>query len=121
MIYGDPKYRGKPIFCEVRNRLMEVARGEGTINYGEIAEMMGLPTSGNHMATETGRMLGEICDLENDDDRPMLSAVVVTVDNHIPGEGFFTCAEQLGRTVGDKQTFWKNELQKVYSGVKGAK
>ncbi len=120
MTNTKPKYSGKQIFDDVYNRLESMARnGDNPLNYKDIAIMMGLLPQGNNMSKETGRILDEICDYEDRHNRPMLSALVVTVDKKIPGEGFFGKAIQLGKSPGNtkqsKKRFWEQELQAVYN------
>ena len=93
-------YRGGKIYPVVYCKLIEIAKKGGTITYGEIGKMMGLP-QGNFM----GQQVGIICDEINQDEhnygRPMISSVVVRGDKGRPGKGFFICARSLGKPVGN--------------------
>jgi hypothetical protein len=93
---------------------IQAARNKQPIFYGEIAEIMGLPPSGDHMARR--QILGEIGEYEHSHNRPLLSAVVVRSDKEKPGKGFFTLARELGELQEnmDEWTFWKRELKMVY-------
>lgn len=117
-VYGQ-KYFGKKEFGNVYCKLIEVAREHKTVSYGKIAQIMGIPQSGNYMGRETGQMLGEISQFEHKHKRPLLSAVVVKSDLKIPGDGFFRLANNLGKFKGgskqDKIEFWKQERQAVYT------
>jgi alkylated DNA nucleotide flippase Atl1 len=95
---------------------IQAARNKQPIFYGKIAEIMGLPQSGDHMARETGQILGEIGEYEHTHNRPLLSAVVVRSDKEKPGKGFFTLARELGELEEniDEGTFWKREIKRVY-------
>lgn len=68
------KHRGKKeyhlVFCE----LIRAAQYRGLTTYQAIAQIMGLPLAGHYMASETGRVLGEISEDELQRGRPMLSA-----------------------------------------------
>ena len=111
------KYFGSDIFDEVYCKLIKAARDKQPITYGEeIAKIMGLPPSGDHMARETGEILGEISEYEHLHGRPLLSAVVVGKDTRIPGKGFFTLARELGKLQEgmDERSFWERELEEVY-------
>ena len=110
------KYFGGDIFDKVYCKLIQAARNKQPIFYREIAEIMGLPSSGDYMAKETGQILGEISEYEHLHSRPLLSAVVVRSDKKIPGEGFFTLARELGELEEnmDEWTFWKREIKMVY-------
>jgi len=68
--------------------LIEAAEQQQTVTYGQIAEIMGLPPSGNHTGSMIGIMLGLIADNERECGRPMLSAVAVSSTNQVPGSGF---------------------------------
>ena len=110
------KYFGEDVFDKVYCKSIQAARNKQPITYGEIAKIMGLPPSGDHMAKETGQILGEISEYEHLHNRPLLSAVVVRSDKKIPGEGFFTLARELGELEEnmDEWTFWKREIKMVY-------
>ena len=110
------KYFGSDIFDEVYCKLIKAARAKQPITYGEIAEIMGLPPSGDHMARETGEILGEISEYEHLHGRPLLSAVVVRSDKKTIGKGFFTLARELGKLQEgmDERSFWERELEEVY-------
>jgi hypothetical protein len=83
---------------------------------------MNLPETGQHMAAETGHLLGEISEDEHNQSRPMLSAVAIQKtgkEKGLPGAGFFTLACQLHKleenaTAEQKKVFWENELNQVY-------
>jgi hypothetical protein len=88
--------------------------------YQDIAVIMGLPTTGSHMAKEVGHILGEISEDECLTGRPMLSAVAVGVSGK-PGPGFYTMAKSLNRFNGDdagQQEHWENERDEVYKAWK---
>jgi len=77
------------------------------------------------MATEVGRIriaqiLDDINCHENDNARPMLSAVVILKEYNSPGVGFFECARGLGKYHGsndakDRLMFWIRELEQVHN------
>lgn len=108
------KYRGTTEYDQVRELLIETARNRTVVNYvPAITSIMGLETIGEHMGAEIGKMLGEISEDEHLAGRPLLSAVAINTQNR-PGGGFFTLASELGRQVGDQDTFWSQELQAAY-------
>ncbi|MDI6810752.1 MAG: hypothetical protein QMD80_03610 [archaeon] len=88
MVVVSRKYFGTETFDKVYCKLIQVARNRQVITYGEIAEIMGLPSAGQHMSRETGQISGEISEYEHTYNRPLLSAVVVKGDTMIPGSGF---------------------------------
>ena len=96
----------------VYERLKEVARAKGMIYYSEIAPVADVGQR------RIGPILGEICKNEVRQGRPMLGSVVVRKDSHMPGEGFFKGAQELGLFQGstdkDRREFWVQELKKVH-------
>lgn len=106
------KYRGTTLYQLVYAELIAAARYRGTVTYQEIASIMGLPLSGNHMGKEVGYILGEVSEDEVKQGRPMLSSVAVGVSGE-PGDGFYVFAAELnksmGNTVEEKRKFWRAE------------
>lgn len=96
--------------------MVRAAQYGGVTTYQEIARLMGLPTRGSHMASEVGKLLGEISENERRQGRPMLSAVVVGVSG-VPGSGFFWLARELGKLTDgdDEEAFWRSERDAVYN------
>jgi hypothetical protein len=124
-----PKYLGKKCWCIIYCKLINMARKNATpINYDSIAEIMGKSPSermGNHWPRKTGHLLGEICDFEHSNGRPMLSALVVNKtgkNKGLPGVGFFKLARHLGKlkpdSEKDEKPFWEQEMQAVYDAWK---
>jgi hypothetical protein len=60
-------------------------------------------------------MLGQISTAEEKAGRGLLTAVVVTADEHVPGPGFFKLAKELAFAFDDPITFWADQLKRVYS------
>ncbi len=109
------KYRGERVYQRVFAELVRAAEYQGVTTYQDIAVIMGLPLTGNHMQRETGQILGEISEDEVEADRPMLSAVAVG-KNGRPGRGFYACAKGLGlvRTEAEDEAFWKRQKLALY-------
>jgi len=98
--------------------LIKAAQYRGITTYQAIAQIMGLPLTGSYMASETGRVLGEISEDELNQGQPLLSALAVGVSG-LPGQGFFGLAEGLGQlpkgaTEEEKLHFWEKEVEAVY-------
>ena len=112
------KYRGSKEYLLVYCELIRAARYRGMTTYQAIADIMGLPLRGGHMAAEVGQMLGEILQDELDHGRPMLSTIVVSVRGS-PGPGFFNLARGVGKLQDDskegEQRFWEEEKKAVYT------
>ena len=109
------KYRGTTDYVLVLGELVRAAQYRGLTTYQDIAPLVGLPQSGQHMGKEIGLILGAISEDEVSAGRPMLSALAVNV-NGDPGPGFFGLARKLGRLDqnGDTSAFWKVERNDVY-------
>ena len=112
------KYRGKKEYLLVYAELINAARCRGSLTYPEVAEVMGLPLSGNHMGKEVGQLLGEISQEECEQGRPMLSVLVYNVHG-LPGGGFFDLARELGKlqagTAEGEERFLEQERDAVYA------
>jgi hypothetical protein len=111
------KYRGKVEYELVYRELITAAQYRGTVTYQEIAMIMGIPTVGSYMGSQTGWILGEISEDEFNAGRPMLSAVAVGVAG-TPGDGFYTLAKKFGKLNDDSPEarirFWAKERDEVY-------
>jgi hypothetical protein len=111
------KYRGTKEYLLVYAELLQAARYRGVTTYQAVAQIMGLPMTGNLMGKEVGQLIGEISGDEVQNGRPMLSALVVGTSG-VPGEGFLTWAKELGRLTDDSKegraAFWESERQAVY-------
>lgn len=76
--------------------------------------MVGLDLENPAHRNDPAHMLGEISRRENENGRPLLSAVVVLQDTFRPGKGFFTLARELGLHSGDDEAFFSEELKRVW-------
>ena len=115
------RYRGSKEYLLVYAELFQAARYRGLTTYQAVAQIMGLPLTGNHMGKEVGQIIGEISQDEVQNGRPMLSALVVGTSG-VPGDGFYTWAKELGRLTDDSKearaVFWESEKQAVYTAWK---
>ncbi len=109
------KKQGHKMHEAIYERLKQVARDQTIITYSEIAPLAGLNMSSPADRSRSSRILGEISTYEQEQGRPMLSAVVVLREKKLPGEGFFRLAKELGLfTEEDKLAFFCHELTEVY-------
>lgn len=94
--------------------MIRVARARNVTTYGqlvrEIRSIRFQPHDFNLF-----HLLSQISRAETEAEQGMLSAVVVSKEENLPGPGFFDLAKELGRPVDDPVRFWSAELQKVYS------
>jgi hypothetical protein len=106
---------------EVRSVLIEIARRRQIIHYQELSDRcsLGLNMHDNPQdRLEIGSILGEISEYENDHDRPLLSALVITRSGE-EGDGFYKLCEYLGKTSDWKKLkrdgiFAAQEIQKCH-------
>lgn len=93
----------------VRNILIRIASKKQTIYYSELCEKANLNLDMSIPADrgEIGKILGHISRYEHENERPLLSSVVVT-KNMEQGDGFFKLAEELG--FGDWKKLKKEKL-----------
>ncbi len=103
----------------VRQKLIEVAKKETLITYQELSNVckLGLHMQDNpHDRQEIGKIVGEISVYENENKRPLLSAIVVSKLKKNPGIGFYELANDLDLHIDSnkKEEFWITELSKIY-------
>ncbi len=111
------KYRGTKSYFLAFAELITAAHYHGVVYYQQIAQLTGLPLSGNYMGRELGQLLGEISEDEFLQGRPMLSALAVSSQGK-PSEGFYELARQLGKlkseAEADEPAFRENECKALY-------
>lgn len=89
--------------------LVGVAKAHGITYYGDLGPLV------NMAPISLGEPLGIISTMEVEAGRPMLSAVVASVDTDVPSVGFFELATSLGRFHGKNgDAFLEEELRKVH-------
>lgn len=111
----------------VRNHLIEIARKGKTITYQELSDQckLGLIMRESVFArAEIGRILGEISTFEHNNNRPLISSLVIGKGDNYQGDGFYKLCEELGFGKWEKlkndiafeigqmnacYEFWKNE------------
>ncbi len=102
--------------ARMQELLGEVARNRATITYGEcVREIFGGRFSPR--STALAQMLEEVCTIEDARRGIMLGSVVVRKDSGIPGDGYFSFAEEdLGRPMDNvtKREFWEGEVERVW-------
>lgn len=93
--------------------LRAVAAGRGTTTYKHLARMVGSDV--DHWR-EMAHILGEVVRREHAESHPLVSAVVVRIDDKKPGVGFAGIARNLGIDIaeGDEVVFWMEQLLKSW-------
>ena len=114
---SSTKYQGTVEYFLVYSELIQAARYRGLTTYQSLAQKLGMPARGVHLATEIGQMLDEINQEEARWNRPMLSALCVGVSGE-PGGGFYNLARSLGKLKSSdrdaERRFWHAERDAVY-------
>ncbi len=84
---------------KVRSYLIELARKKQTCYYQQLCDdcNLGLVMRESEFArAEIGRILGAISEYEHKNERPLLSALVISKGDNYQGDGFYKLAEELG-------------------------
>lgn len=98
----------------IYKKLKEIATSKGVIDYTTVARIVGLDMELPADRNTISLILDEINLYEHENNRPMLSSVVIRQDINLPGDGYFNCARRFGYQVNDPVVFWANELIKVH-------
>jgi len=97
------------------SHLLGIAESGGITTYAGLAALVGLDVDGPENRRRLADILRAVNTHEVSQGRPMLSAVVVLKGRKLPGRGFFDLARELGRYHGgDREAFWREELQRVH-------
>ena len=108
----DPKTKS------IYKYLIQVAECRSTVYYVPTAERFGFDLDCEEDRYRFYGILDEINKAEHNEERPLLSSVVVgntRKDPQIPGPGFFGLARKLGKYMGSDDTqYWKQEVQCAY-------
>lgn len=109
MPYGVDQDDWNAAKAEIREVLGKRAPKKDPIRYGELVKLVGaVDFEANDQ--RLFHILGEVSTEEARAGRGMLSALVVSAGDNMPGSGFFELAKKLGRK-GDDLTVWLNELK----------
>jgi hypothetical protein len=100
----------------IRDRLILAARRREHVYYSDLAQATGREMKGPHWAVHLGKILGRISSDETEAGRPMLSAIVVSRETKLPGEGFFKLGVELHRVDEneDEEAFARRQMERVY-------
>lgn len=109
----------------IYERLIELARQKKLTTNGESAPLAVLSMDHDADCDKMSTILEEIARHEEDEGRPVLTALVVHRGNdNNPGEGFFSIAKKFGRFNGSREPterlkFWNDQVKKVHSYWRG--
>lgn len=87
------------------------------IGYAELAEEFGLKWPAPRFAMM--KVVGQMCDREEDNARPMLSSLIAQKDTGRCGQGFIELAKKYGRIFLDEKKFEAEERQRVFDYWQG--
>jgi len=109
-----------PRLAPLREMLIDVARRGDIIHYRPVADLLGIQAERLDHCTELAQALDDISTYEHENDRPLLSAVVVRkpgedVDMR-PGDGFFKMAKRNGvqKPDEDDEAFFAAQLRRAH-------
>lgn len=95
--------------------LCEAARRGRVTRYSEVAPLVGLDMALSEDRNHISALLDEISRHEHQLGHPLLSVVVIHMEDNIPGNGFFTLAQALGQFDGrDRFMYFVEELRRVH-------
>lgn len=96
-------------------RLCEIAKEGKFTRYSEVAQVIGLDMSYPEHRNQISLLLDQISRYEHDNGRPLLSVVVIHIEDNIPGNGFFSLAKELGLFRNkDRLSFFIDESRRVH-------
>lgn len=111
--YGFSEKEWQEAVREIQSILIEVAKTQDIISYSDLVHQMQTTVVDPH-SYALANMLGDVCTLEHQNKRPLLSALVVYKDKTEAGPGFFEIAKELGYSIQDKDQFHMREITKCY-------
>ena len=98
---------------ELQALLVDAARHRGTVTYGEIARRV---FGGRVLARSSAVMslVDEACDSLDAGRSTVMASLVVRADSGMPGEGYFRWADAAGHDVTDRDSFWREQAERVW-------
>jgi len=107
------------------DELISLAMDNEKATYSDVAPIVGLTMSDQRDRDKLAGMLIEIAIFEDNQNRPMLTSLIVKQGNNVPSEGLFKVAQKLGYFDGSRDeikrfNFWEEQVSKVYDHWAGA-
>ena len=100
----------------ISKALVEVAKDEDCVYYGDIAPLIGV----SPRSIEMNAVLERISRRKHGAGRPLLTAVVIKKTTGMPGNGFFNLARNLGLHDGNRdRKYWLKEIRRVHDHWRG--
>ena len=100
--------------AEMRELVVQCARSEALMTYGELAAMMTV-ISPHPGAYAFQALLREMCREAEQAGHGMLCALVVSKATGMPGAGFFKALIYDGVDCSDQHACWQEQVQQVYA------
>ena len=103
----------------MKRRLIDLAKNQEPMGYQKFSDefFLGWDMHDIEDRKKIGKLLGYISENEHAENKPLLS-VFIKHEDGLPGAGFFTMAEELGRFIPkfmSKDDFVKRERQYAYN------
>jgi hypothetical protein len=103
------------VATEVRRNAEDVATEQRTITYSELTRRIRTEPAPERSSRELFEILDKMSRQSDAEGKGMLSAVIVRENaKGLPGQGFFTLAEELGRDVSNQADCHTSELRRVH-------
>jgi len=103
------------------DELINLAQTQRVAAYSDVSRLVGLNMGIEDHRNQIAILLSEIARHEYENERPMLTSLIVHRGNdNNPGEGFFSIAEEFGLFDGSRDqilrlTFWANQVRLVHN------
>lgn len=101
------------VWERAKNEGLEILRKRAAkrepISYSEFCDKLGTIAFDPH-DTRLAHFLGQISTEEDEQGRPLITALVVHKHDGQPGDGFFNLAESLGHEFDDREAFWIKQI-----------
>jgi hypothetical protein len=120
--YGGDDLAWQEAVRQCRQALLTWAREGQPHYYSELVPLVSAipwPEGAHtHEGQQLGYLLGQVSleELDPDEDRPLLSAMVIGRETNMPSGGFWALLQELGVKVGpsweQRQEFWLRELRR---------
>lgn len=112
--YGLTEEEKEQAIEEARTLLTERARrGQGPITYDDLYHQLTKPPS--TMFRSIGAFLGLVGEREVHAGRPLITALILRSEDHLPGPGFWVLLDEIGYDVSNKPVAWALTLLNIYA------
>jgi hypothetical protein len=120
--YGNDPGAWESAIVQCRTLLVGWARNSQVRTYSHVTDEVNAldwPQGAfTHRGSQIGRLLGDVCVGEWLEDRPLLSAIVISAEKGLPGKGFFNLARELrelsGNTRDEELEYWQAEVRRCH-------